>query len=205
MVEKLVHYRPGSWRRGWLEADEDLAPVSFSSEYRSRKKDRRSLRELRPRERRRRRSQDHEAWQAGHQQGAGGAAQERDRSADRVLPAPRPRRRGRPRAGRSRRRSSTAAGATTSRRRSPATIASGSPVASGARSGSRLTLTMLAGSELDDRRACGRRPARLEVVLSDDERLLPLQHAAYSIGASPPASSCSQDCSGEAGCQLAAR
>ena len=87
VVEKLAHYRSRILATGWLEADEDLAPVSFSSEYRSRRRIGARWCAFDPRERRRRRSQDHEAGQAGHQQGAGGAAQERDRPADRVLPA----------------------------------------------------------------------------------------------------------------------
>ncbi len=67
-----------------------------------------------------------------------------------------------------------------------------------------LTLTMLAGSELDDVELHDDASCGFELVLSDDERLLPLQMRLTDsrLGARIELL---EDCSGEAGCQLAAR
>lgn len=69
-----------------------------------------------------------------------------------------------------------------------------------------LTLTLVAGSDLDDARAAAADDGRfeLELLLSDDDRLLPLQiHTRDS--AITGSIELLQDCSGAAGCQLAAR
>ncbi len=66
-----------------------------------------------------------------------------------------------------------------------------------------LTLTLLAGSDLDDVELDDNRIG-VELLLSDDQRLLPLKMRLLdaTLGASIELL---QDCSGEAGCQLAAR
>ena len=43
LVEQLAHYRSKTLAAGQLEADESMAPITFSSEYSSHKKDRRSV------------------------------------------------------------------------------------------------------------------------------------------------------------------
>ena len=66
-----------------------------------------------------------------------------------------------------------------------------------------LTLTLLAGSDLDDINLENNQLG-LELLLSDDQRLLPLKMRLLDT---TPAASIEllQDCSGAAGCQLAAR
>jgi Protein of unknown function (DUF3108) len=66
-----------------------------------------------------------------------------------------------------------------------------------------MTLTLLAGSDLDDIDLDDNRLA-LELLLSDDQRLLPLKMRLLDT---TPAASIEllQDCSGVAGCQVAAR
>jgi hypothetical protein len=69
-----------------------------------------------------------------------------------------------------------------------------------------LTLTFVAGSDLDEAQAAtaGDDRFELELLLSDDDRLLPLQmHTRNSSVTSTI--ELLQDCSGEAGCQLAER
>jgi hypothetical protein len=68
----------------------------------------------------------------------------------------------------------------------------------------KITLTLLAGSDLDDVVDRDDRRLGLELLLSDDQRLLPLR---MELLDTTPAASIEllQDCSGSAGCQLAAR
>jgi hypothetical protein len=68
----------------------------------------------------------------------------------------------------------------------------------------KITLTLLAGSDLDDVVDHDDRRLGLELLLSDDQRLLPLRMEL--LDTTPSASiELLQDCSGSAGCQLAAR
>jgi hypothetical protein len=69
-----------------------------------------------------------------------------------------------------------------------------------------LTLTFVAGSDLDDAEAAaaGDNRFEFELVLSDDKRLLPLQLRTRDSMITGVIELL-QDCSGEAGCQLAAR
>jgi hypothetical protein len=68
----------------------------------------------------------------------------------------------------------------------------------------KMTLTLLAGSDLDDVVDGDDRSLALELLLSDDQRLLPLR---MELLDTTPAASIEllQDCSGSAGCQLAER
>ena len=69
-----------------------------------------------------------------------------------------------------------------------------------------LTLTFIAGSDLDDAQAAtaGNDRFELELLLSDDDRLLPLQMRTRNSMITGSIELL-KDCSGEAGCQLAAR
>jgi hypothetical protein len=202
LVEKLAHYRSKTLAIGRLGADESLAPISFSSEDSSRKKDRRSIVrfdrasgdvvDLKITKRGKPdRSKVPEALRKNVIDPLTAFFQLRDYVAAPGAGAP-----------------FTAAIFDGRRRYDLEAVVTGHDrvwVAGRKRRAVRVgvTLTLLAGSDLDDVELHDDQLA-LELVLSDDERLLPLQMRLLdsSLGARIELL---QDCSGEAGCQLAAR
>jgi Protein of unknown function (DUF3108) len=202
LVEKLARYRSKSLAIGQLGADETMTPITFSSEYSSRKKDRRSVvrfdrdsGDVVDLEITKRGKPDTskvpEALQKNVTDPLTAFFQIRDYVATPDATEP-----------------FTAAIFDGRRRydleaevtgRGRAWVAGRQrPVVRVA-----LTLTLLAGSDLDDINLDDSQLA-LELLLSDDQRLLPLK---MSLLDTTPAASIEllQDCSEEAGCQLAAR
>ena len=203
LVEKLVHYRATTLASGWLGDGDSLLPVTYRSEYRSRKKDRRSIVQFDP---------------------ASGDVLEntkRGKPDDSKVPE------------RLRRNVIDPLTAFLRIRDHVATAGKGEIYAAQIFDGRRrydlaaevvgrdyawvvgrqqrvvqlaLTLEFLAGSDLDDLEevTADRDSIKAELLLSDDQRLLPLRLRLLN---STFANSIEllQDCSGEVGCQLAAR
>ncbi len=202
LVEKLAHYRSKTLAVGRLEPDESLAPITFSSEYSSHKKDRRAVVRF-------------------------------DRESGDVVDL-KITKRGKPDSSKVpvalRKNVTDPLTAFFQLRDFVATAGAHEPYTAAVFDGRRrydlaaevtdhdrvwvagrkrqvirvgITLTLLAGSDLDDVELDDNQ-LTLELLLSDDQRLLPLKMEL--LDGTPGASiELLEDCSGEAGCQLAAR
>jgi hypothetical protein len=202
LLEKLAHYRSKTLAAGRLEADESLTPITFSSESSSRKKDRRAVvrfdresgdvvdleitkrgkpdRSKVPDELRKNVTDPLTAFFQLRDHVASAVAREPFTAA--VFDG---------------RRRYDVKAAVTDRERVWVAGRERDVVRVG------ITLTLLAGADLDDLELDANR-LKLGLLLSDDERLLPLR---MELLDGTPAVSIEllQDCSGEAGCQMAAR
>jgi hypothetical protein len=202
LIEKLAHYRSKTLAAGRLESDESLTPISFSSEYSSRKKDRRSVvrfdrdsGDVVDLEITKRgepdRSKVPEALRKNVTDPLTAFFQLRDYVATADTHDP------------------FTAAVFDGRRRYDVKAAVTDHdrvwVAGRERRVVRvdIALTLLAGADLDEVDLDDNQ-VTVELLLSDDQRLLPLRMEL--LGTTPGASiELSQDCSGEAGCQLASR
>ena len=205
LIERLVHYRSMAQAIGRLDPGEGLTPVTYRSQYQTNKKDRRSIVQFDPQSgdvvdlenTKRGKSEGNqvpEALESGVIDPLTAFFQLRDYVATAGAGAP-----------------FTAAVFDGRRRldlKAQVTGRDRTHVAGHDRRVVRvaLTLTLVAGSDLDDAEAAAAGDDRfeLELLLSDDDRLLPLQ---IHTRGSPITGTIEllQDCSGEAGCQLAAR
>jgi Protein of unknown function (DUF3108) len=201
LVEQLAHYRSKTRAVGQLDADESLTPITFSSEYVSHDKDRRSVVRF---DRQSGDVVDLEVTKRGKPDRSKVPQALRKNVTD-------------PLTAFFQLRDHIAAGARApfaaaifdGRRRYDleAKVSDHDRVWVAGRNRDVLrvgiTLTLLAGSDLDDIDLDDNKLA-LELLLSDDQRLLPLRM--QLLDATPAASiELLEDCSGEAGCQLAAR
>jgi hypothetical protein len=203
LVEKLAHYRSKTFAVGQLGADDSLTPITFSTQYSTRKKDRRSVVRF---DRESGDVVDLEMTKRGKPDTSDvpGALRKdvidplsaffqlRDYVATAGATAP------------------FAAAVFDGRRRydveAQVTGHDRTWVAGRERSvvRVRLKLTLLAGADLDEIDLGDNNQVGIELLLSDDQRLLPLEMRL--LDATPGASiELLQDCSGETGCQLAAR
>jgi hypothetical protein len=205
LVEKLVHYRAKTLAIGWLGEGDSLLPVTYRSEYRSRKKDRKSIVKFDPAsgdvvelEITKRGKPDDSKVPEGLRKHVVDPLTAFLRLRDHVATA-------------GEGEAFTAQVFDGRRRYDLAAEVSGRDRASVAGRQQRvvrvaLTLELLAGSNSNDLESVAADDDRVEaeLLLSDDQRLLPLR---LSILNTTIAGSIEllQDCSGEAGCQLAAR
>jgi len=205
LVEKLVHYRAKTLATGWLGDGDSLLPVTYRSEYRSRKKDRRSVVKFDPAsgdvvelENTKRGKPDNSKVPEALRRNVIDPLTAFLRIRDHIATA-------------GEGETFTAQIFDGRRRYDLAAEVVGRDRASVAGRQQRvvrlaLTLEFLAGSNADDMEKVAVDDDRIEaeLLLSDDQRLLPLR---LSLLDTVIAGSIEllQDCSGEAGCQLAAR
>jgi hypothetical protein len=203
LVEELAHYRSKSLAIGERDPDDGLNPLSFSSEYSSRKKDRRSVvrfdrdsGDVVGLEITKRGKPDRSKVPEGLRKNVTDPLTAFFQLRDHVASA----QDGEP----------FTAAVFDGRRRYDlaARVADHDRVWVAGRKRKvvevKITLTLLAGSDLDDVVEVDDRKLELKLLLSDDQRLLPLR---LQLLDTVPAASIEllEDCSGEAGCQLAAR
>ena len=205
LLEHLVHYRSSARAVGRLDPNDGLTPVTFRSEYRSQNKDRRSIVQFDPESgdvvdlvNTKRGKPDGNkvpnALQSGVIDPLTAFFQLRDYVASARSGAP-----------------FTAAIFDGRRRFNLQAQVTGHDRTHVAGRDQRvvqvaLTLTFIAGSDLDDAQAAtaGNDRFELELLLSDDDRLLPLQmHTRNSMITG--SIELLKDCSGQTGCQMAAR